>query len=71
MSIVLKFDVFNFDCSITDLHTPIQELSRLVNVYSVPWEQRSEALKKLHNGIYVFNVNLFIFIIYFIDMLLK
>ncbi|CAK8683988.1 unnamed protein product [Clavelina lepadiformis] len=35
--------------SITDLHTPIQELTRLVNIYSIPWEQRSEALKKLHN----------------------
>ncbi|XP_078481741.1 uncharacterized protein LOC100180644 [Ciona intestinalis] len=34
--------------SITDLHTPIQELTRLVNIYSIPWEQRSEALKKLH-----------------------
>nr|CAB3262585.1 uncharacterized protein LOC100180644 [Phallusia mammillata] len=34
--------------TITDLHTPIQELTRLVNIYSIPWEQRSEALKKLH-----------------------
>nr|XP_039254120.1 LOW QUALITY PROTEIN: uncharacterized protein LOC120331142 [Styela clava] len=34
--------------SITDLHTPIRELTRLVNVYSVPWEQKSEQLKKLH-----------------------
>jgi len=36
--------------SITDLHTPVQELTRLVNIYSIPWEQRSEALKKLHTG---------------------
>lgn len=36
--------------SITDLHTPVRELTRLVSVYSVPWEQKSEQLKKLHTG---------------------
>lgn len=39
-----------FFFSITDLHTPVRELTRLVSVYSVPWEQKSEQLKKLHTG---------------------
>ncbi|XP_070536490.1 uncharacterized protein [Ptychodera flava] len=34
--------------STTDLNTPVGELVRLVKVYSVPWEEKSAALKKLH-----------------------
>ncbi|XP_071792305.1 uncharacterized protein [Asterias amurensis] len=35
--------------STTDLYTPTSELVRLVRVYSVSWEQKSLALKKLHS----------------------
>ncbi|XP_077994799.1 uncharacterized protein LOC144448429 [Glandiceps talaboti] len=35
--------------STTDLNTPVTELVRLVKVYSVPWEEKSAALKKLHS----------------------
>ncbi|XP_033101455.1 uncharacterized protein LOC117104681 [Anneissia japonica] len=34
--------------STTDMYTPVTELVRLVRVYSVPWEEKSAALKKLH-----------------------
>lgn len=32
-----------------DLNVPINELVRLVRMYSAPWEEKSEALKKLHS----------------------
>ncbi|XP_013412001.1 histone-lysine N-methyltransferase SETD1B-A [Lingula anatina] len=32
----------------TDLNEPVNELVRLVRVYSTPWEEKSAALKKLH-----------------------
>ncbi|XP_006816176.1 uncharacterized protein LOC100378962 [Saccoglossus kowalevskii] len=35
--------------STTDLNTPVSEMVRLVKVYSVPWEEKSAALKKLHS----------------------
>ena len=34
--------------SISDLNMPVNELLRLVRVYSTPWEEKSAALKKLH-----------------------
>ncbi|CAL1543054.1 unnamed protein product [Lymnaea stagnalis] len=34
--------------SISDLGMPVGELVRLVHVYSTPWEEKSAALKKLH-----------------------
>ncbi|XP_060085801.1 protein piccolo-like [Ylistrum balloti] len=34
--------------SISDLNMPVNELVRLVHVYSTPWEEKSTALKKLH-----------------------
>ncbi|XP_005097136.1 uncharacterized protein LOC101862724 isoform X2 [Aplysia californica] len=34
--------------SISDLGMPVGELVRLVRVYSTPWEEKSTALKKLH-----------------------
>ncbi|CAH1250887.1 Hypp8931 [Branchiostoma lanceolatum] len=34
--------------SATDLNVPVTELVRLVRVYSEPWDEKSEALKKLH-----------------------
>ncbi|XP_067674819.1 uncharacterized protein [Haliotis asinina] len=34
--------------SISDMNMPINELVRLVRVYSTPWEEKSAALKKLH-----------------------
>ncbi|XP_071943161.1 uncharacterized protein [Antedon mediterranea] len=34
--------------STSDMYTPITELVRMVRVYSVPWEEKSLALKKLH-----------------------
>ena len=36
--------------SVSDLHMPLSELIRLVRVYSTPWEEKSEALKKLHES---------------------
>eukprot|EP00057_Strongylocentrotus_purpuratus_P003170 XP_003726083.1 PREDICTED: uncharacterized protein LOC100892708 [Strongylocentrotus purpuratus] len=35
--------------STNDLQTPVNELVRLVRVFSVSWEEKSAALKKLHN----------------------
>ncbi|XP_063970098.1 uncharacterized protein LOC129283202 isoform X1 [Lytechinus pictus] len=35
--------------STNDLETPVNELVRLVRVFSVSWEEKSAALKKLHN----------------------
>lgn len=35
-------------CSISDLGMPVEELVRLVRVYATPWEEKSAALKKLH-----------------------
>ena len=37
-----------FFYSLSDLHMPMNELIRLVRVYSTPWEEKSAALKKLH-----------------------
>nr|XP_011449443.2 titin isoform X3 [Crassostrea gigas] len=34
--------------SVSDLNMPVNELVRLVRVYSTPWEEKSAALKKLH-----------------------
>ncbi|XP_059166381.1 uncharacterized protein LOC131948723 isoform X2 [Physella acuta] len=34
--------------SISDLGMPVEELVRLVRVYATPWEEKSAALKKLH-----------------------
>ncbi|XP_053396911.1 uncharacterized protein LOC123552816 isoform X2 [Mercenaria mercenaria] len=34
--------------SVSDLNMPVNELLRLVRVYSTPWEEKSAALKKLH-----------------------
>ena len=34
--------------SVSDLGMPVNELVRLVRVYSTPWEEKSAALKKLH-----------------------
>ena len=34
--------------SVSDLGMPANELVRLVRVYSTPWEEKSAALKKLH-----------------------
>ena len=34
--------------SVIDLNVPAKELTRLVKLYSVPWENKSKALKKLH-----------------------
>ncbi|XP_064629111.1 uncharacterized protein LOC135488433 [Lineus longissimus] len=34
--------------SVSDLHMPMNELIRMVRVYSTPWEEKSAALKKLH-----------------------
>lgn len=34
--------------SISDLGMPVNELVRMVRVYSTPWEEKSAALKKLH-----------------------
>ncbi|XP_074662984.1 uncharacterized protein LOC141915380 isoform X3 [Tubulanus polymorphus] len=35
--------------SVSDLHTPLNELVRMVSVYSKPWGEKSTALKKLHD----------------------
>ena len=37
-----------FRTSISDMHMPVNELVRLVRLYSTPWEEKSTALKKLH-----------------------
>ncbi|KAJ8314959.1 hypothetical protein KUTeg_007109 [Tegillarca granosa] len=34
--------------SVSDMNMPVNELVRLVRVYSTPWEEKSAALKKLH-----------------------
>ncbi|CAD5121580.1 DgyrCDS10078 [Dimorphilus gyrociliatus] len=34
--------------SVSDMNTPVYELIRLVRLYSTPWEEKSAALKKLH-----------------------
>lgn len=34
--------------SVSDMHMPCNELVRLVRLYSTPWEEKSTALKKLH-----------------------
>ncbi|KAK3576344.1 hypothetical protein CHS0354_039278 [Potamilus streckersoni] len=34
--------------SVSDLNNPVNEMVRLVRVYSTPWEEKSAALKKLH-----------------------
>ncbi|XP_076079836.1 uncharacterized protein LOC143049946 isoform X1 [Mytilus galloprovincialis] len=34
--------------SVSDANMPVNELVRLVRVYSTPWEEKSAALKKLH-----------------------
>ena len=34
--------------SVSDMNQPVNELVRLVRVYSTPWEEKSTALKKLH-----------------------
>ena len=34
--------------SVNDLDSSVNELVRLVRVYSTPWEEKSAALKKLH-----------------------
>lgn len=34
--------------SVSDMNMPVNELLRLVRVYSTPWEEKSAALKKLH-----------------------
>ncbi|XP_067946384.1 uncharacterized protein [Watersipora subatra] len=33
--------------SITDMHEPVNELIRLVRIFSTPWEEKSAALKKI------------------------
>jgi hypothetical protein len=33
---------------VSDANMPVNELVRLVRVYSTPWEEKSAALKKLH-----------------------
>ena len=38
----------NYLNSASDLSVPINELVRLVKLYSAPWETKSAALKKLH-----------------------
>ena len=35
--------------SFSDMNTPVNELVRLVRLYSLPWDQNSIALKKLHD----------------------
>ena len=34
--------------SISDMTMPVNELIRLVRLYSQPWEEKSASLKKLH-----------------------
>jgi hypothetical protein len=34
--------------SFSDMNTPVNELVRLVRIYSLPWDQNSVALKRLH-----------------------
>ncbi|KAF6026848.1 hypothetical protein EB796_014832 [Bugula neritina] len=41
--------------SITDLNEPIQELIRLVRIFSTPWEEKSAALKKMHEDFHIKN----------------
>ena len=38
-----------FQFSFSDMHVPIGELIRMVRLYSTPWEDKSTALKKLHD----------------------
>lgn len=40
---------FIYPCSVSDANMPVNELVRLVRVYSSPWEEKSAALKKLHD----------------------
>ena len=35
--------------SFSDMNTPVNELVRLVRIYSLPWDQNSAALKRLHD----------------------
>lgn len=35
--------------SFSDMNTPVNELVRLVRIYSLPWDQNSVALKRLHD----------------------
>ncbi|KAL5009495.1 hypothetical protein ScPMuIL_011800 [Solemya velum] len=36
--------------SISDVQMPVNELVRMVRLYSIPWEEKSTALKKLHEN---------------------
>lgn len=38
-----------FFLSVSDMNMPASELVRLVRIYSTPWEEKSAALKKLHD----------------------
>lgn len=41
----MTFSVVSF----SDMHVPVGELIRMVRLYSTPWEEKSTALKKLHD----------------------
>ena len=43
----LYFYLLFIGCSFSDLNTLVRELIRLVQQYSVPWEEKGEVLKKL------------------------
>lgn len=50
-SLLQKFEgnfISHFFFSVSDANMPVNELVRLVRVYSTPWEEKSAALKKLH-----------------------
>ena len=44
----MLISILVFAHSISDMHMPVNELVRLVRLYSTPWEEKSTALKKLH-----------------------
>ena len=49
--VILYFPVISvcfIFCSMGDMQNPVNELLRMVRLYSTPWEEKSAALKKLH-----------------------
>lgn len=45
----LVMNILLFTNSVTDMHEPVHELIRMVRIFSSPWEEKSAALKKLHD----------------------
>ena len=52
----MRLKLFNFNLNnlnfnrLTDMENPLSELTRLIELFSIPWKKRSITLKKLHEG---------------------